>query len=238
MNEKLKSLLEARKKSKEAKKGFKQTTATKLKGMEAPKDGPKGSGPEGVKVPVKPKEESAIPAFGARFNKLVESTLAAHQSVLEEDDAADLYYDANEMEGNVMSDIEHEDETVTITLDKETAKKLHDLLMAAMGSEEEGGEMEEEGMMEASENEDEEVTEESIVEEEGSYEISQANLAAGEKLAQAASKVVKSKLGARPGKPAAVKKHDSGGNLSAAPAYKQQDMIVKSATSKANSDLF
>ena len=244
MNEKLKSILEARKKSKASKSGFKQTSATNLKGMEAPKKGLSGSGPEGAKVPVKPKKmnESKIPAFGARFNKLVESTLASHNQILSEDDASDLYYEYNDDmsvgDAEAMINDEQGEDTVTLTLDKETAKKLHDMLMAAMGEEEsEEGEMEEEGFtLEKKDEEDEEDKE--VVEEEGSYQMSQANLGAGEKLANASSKVVKSKLGMRPGKAGPIKSHDSSGKLASAPGYKQQDMAVKSNMSGVGKDLF
>lgn len=248
MNEKLKSILEARKKSKAAKSGFKQTTSTNLKGLEAPKKGLSGAGPEAAKVPVKPKgnkmNESNIPAFGARFNKLVESTLASHSKILSEDDASDLYYEFNDEltvgDAEAMIGDEQGAETVTLTLDKETAKKLHGLLMAAIGGEEEGEEegeeMEEEGF--ALEKKDEDEEDKEVVEEEGSYQISQANLGAGEKLANPGSKVVKSKLGMRPGKAGTVKSHDSSGKLTNAPGYKQQDMTVKSNMSGQGKDLF
>ena len=250
MNEKLKSILEARKKSKAAKSGFKQTSATDLKskGLQAPKKGLSGAGPEAAKVPVKPKgnkmNESNIPAFGARFNKLVESTLASHSKILSEDDASDLYYEFNDEltvgDAEAMIGDEQGAETVTLTLDKETAKKLHGLLMAAIGGEEEGEEegeeMEEEGF--ALEKKDEDEEDKEVVEEEGSYQISQANLGAGEKLANPGSKVVKSKLGMRPGKAGTVKSHDSSGKLTNAPGYKQQDMTVKSNMSGQGKDLF
>jgi hypothetical protein len=243
MNEKLKSILEARKKSKAAKSGFKQTTSTNLKGLDAPKKGLSGAGPEAAKVPVKPKgkkmNESNIPAFGARFNKLVESTLASHGRILSEDDASDLYYEfSDELSmGDAEAAINDEQgsETVTLTLDKETAKKLHELLMAAIGEDEED-EMEEEGYgeeMKYNEGEENEV-----VEEEGSYQITQANLGAGANLASAGSKVVKSKLGMRPGKAGPVKTYDSSGKLVAAPTYKDQGLTVKSNMSGQGKDLF
>jgi hypothetical protein len=250
MNEKLKSILEARKKSKAAKSGFKQTSATDLKskGLVAPKKGLSGAGPEAAKVPVKPKKmnESNIPAFGARFNKLVESTLAAHNQMLSEDDASDLYYEFNDDlsvgDAEAIINDEQGEDTVTLTLDKETAKKLHDILMAAMGEEgedEEAGEgMEEEGFALEKKDEEDEDEDKEVVEEEGSYQISQANLGAGEKLANPGSKVVKSKLGARPGKAGTVKSHDSSGSLASAPGYKQQDMAVKSNMSGVGKDLF
>lgn len=250
MNEKLKSILEARKKSKAAKSGFKQTTSTNLKGLEAPKKGLSGAGPEAAKVPVKPKgkkmNESNIPAFGARFNKLVESTLASHGKILSEDDASDLYYEYSEDREDDMSigdaeaaiNDEQGSETVTLTIDKETAKKLHELLMAAIGNEDEGmEEMEEEGFALEKKDEDED-EEKEVVEEEGSYQISQANLGAGEKLANPGSKVVKSKLGMRPGKAGTVKSHDSSGKLTSAPTYKDQGMTVKSNMSGQGKDLF
>jgi hypothetical protein len=246
MNEKLKSILEARKKSKAAKSGFKQTSSTNLKGLEAPKKGLSGAGPEAAKVPVKPKgkkmNESNIPAFGARFNKLVESTLASHGKILSEDDASDLYYEFNDelSMGDAEAAINDEQgaETVTLTLDKQTAKKLHELLMAAIGEEDEdnGDEVEEEGYgeeMKYNEGEENEV-----VEEEGSYQITQANLGAGAKLANAGSKVVKSKLGMRPGKAGTVKTYDSSGKLVAAPTYKDQGLTVKSNMSGQGKDLF
>ena len=247
MNEKLKSILEARKKSKAAKSGFKQTSATNLKGMEAPKKGFSGAGPEAAKVPVKPKKmnESNIPAFGARFNKLVESTLAAHSQMLSEDDASDLYYEFNDEmsvgDAEAIINDEQGEDTVTLTLDKETARKLHDILMAAMGEEEgeeEGEEMEEEGFALEKKDEEDDKEDKEVIEEEGSYQISQANLGAGEKLANAGSKVVKSKLGMRPGKAGPVKSHDSSGKLASAPGYKQQDMAVKSNMSGVGKDLF
>jgi hypothetical protein len=112
------------------------------------------------------------------------------------------------------------------------------MLMAAMGEEEsEEGEMEEEGFaLEKKDEEDEEDKE--VVEEEGSYQMSQANLGAGEKLANASSKVVKSKLGMRPGKAGPIKSHDSSGKLTSAPGYKQQGMAVKSNMSGVGKDLF
>ena len=250
MNEKLKSILEARKKSKAAKSGFKQTTSTNLRGLEAPKKGLSGAGPEAAKVPVKPKgkkmNESKIPAFGARFNKLVESTLATHGRILSEDDASDLYYEYSEDREDDMSigdaeaaiNDEQGSETVTLTIDKETAKKLHELLMAAIGNEDEGmEEMEEEGFALEKKDEDED-EEKEVVEEEGSYQISQANLGAGEKLANPGSKVVKSKLGMRPGKAGTMKSYDSSGKLTSAPTYKDQGMTVKSNMSGQGKDLF
>jgi len=144
MNVKLKQLLEARKKAKGAK--FKQTSATKAPGdaFNAPKKGLSGAGPEGAKTPVKPKstvKESRVPAFGARFNRLFEQTLTEHENMLAEEDG-ELYaeYDMMSDDDQVDSDlIGAEGEDVTITLDKETAKKLHALLAAVIGGEEDGG---------------------------------------------------------------------------------------------------
>jgi hypothetical protein len=152
-----------------------------------------------------------------------------------------LYYEFNDDlsvgDAEAIINDEQGEDTVTLTLDKETAKKLHDILMAAMGEDEEAGEgMEEEGF--ALEKKDEEDEDKEVVEEEGSYQISQANLGAGEKLANPGSKVVKSKLGARPGKAGTVKSHDSSGSLASAPGYKQQDMAVKSNMSGVGKDLF
>lgn len=264
MNEKLKAILEERKKAKGAKKpGFKQPSASKVPAdaFKAPKDGPKGAGPKDAKT----KKESAVPAFGARFNSLFETTMATHQSILSEDDASDLYYEFNDEFGDTpVTDAPEDDlgdlgadlgeeETVTITMDKDTAHKLIELLTVAVGSEEDalggdeeagdefsfGDEVEEEGNnFIRTEKKDKEDEDKEVVEEEGHYEQSSANLGAGEKLANPGSKVVKSKLGARPGKAGTVKTYDSSGKLTAAPTYKKQEMSVKSNISSVGKDLF
>jgi len=250
MNEKLKSILEERKKAKAKKAGFKQTSATKTPAdaFKAPKDGPNGAGAKSAKTgKVKTVKESTTPAFGARFNSLFEKTMADHNLLLSEDDASDLYYEFNDELGgeaddgdltDVIGGEEEVDDQVTVTLDKQTARTLIDLLTAAVGPEEseeglgdeEGGEFEFGG--------EEEQFESKVVEEEGHYEQSNVNLGAGEKLANPGSKVVKSKLGARPGKAGTVKTYDSSGKLTAAPTYKKQEMSVKSASSSAGKDLF
>lgn len=269
MNEKLKAILEERKKAKGAKKpGFKQPGASKVPAdaFKAPKDGPKGAGPKDAKS--KTKNESAVPAFGARFNSLFETTMATHQSILAEDDASDLYYEFNDEFsdtpeapvpeddlGDLGADLGgEEEETVTLTMDKATAQKLIELLTVAVGSEEgeEGAgegdefsfggedEVEEEGsnFLRTEKKDEEDDDEKEVVEEEGHYEQSNANLGAGEKLANPGSKVVKSKLGARPGKAGTVKTYDSSGKLTAAPTYKKQEMSVKSNISSVGKDLF
>ena len=248
--------------------GFKQPGASKVPAdaFKAPKDGPKGAGPKDAKS--KTVKESKAPAFGARFNSLFETTMATHQSILAEDDASDLYYEFNDELGDGSSpigggdiggeddlgDLGHggeEEETVTVTLDKVTAQKLIDLLTVAVGGDEEGGEgddefsfggdeVEEEGskFLRTEEKDDEEEDDKEVVEEEGHYEQGTVNLGAGEKLASPGSKVVKSKLGARPGKAGTVKTYDSSGKLTAAPTYKKQEMSVKSNSSSVGKDLF
>lgn len=258
MNENLKAILEERKKAKGAKKpGFKQPGASKVPAdaFKAPKDGPKGAGPKDAKS--KTVKESKAPAFGARFNSLFETTMATHQSILAEDDASDLYYEFNDELGDGEDDLDdlghggEEEETVTVTLDKVTAQKLIDLLTVAVGGDEEGGEdddessfggdeVEKEGskFLRTEEKDDEEEDDKEVVEEEGHYEQGTVNLGAGEKLASPGSKVVKSKLGARPGKAGTVKTYDSSGKLTAAPTYKKQEMSVKSNSSSVGKDLF
>lgn len=257
MNKKLENLLEARKKSKEKGKSFSQPKDTKLKDMGPLKKGPSGSGPEGAKVSKpKSKNESVIPAFGARFQKLIESTLNGNQKLLEEDDAAELYNEFDETditdnEVDVLNADHPEEETeVTITLSKDLARQLHSLLGAVIADDESSEEEQEFGdgtddneykgptdspfeSKEEDEDDDKEV-----VEEDGHYEQSNANLSKGEGLAKPGSKVVKSKLGARPGKAGNVKTHDSSGKLSNAPGYKKQDMVVKSNISSKGKDLF
>jgi len=245
MNVKLKQLLEARKKAKGAK--FKQTSATKAPGdaFNAPKKGLSGAGPEGAKTPVKPKstvKESRVPAFGARFNRLFEQTLTEHENMLAEEDG-ELYaeYDMMSDDDQVDSDlIGAEGEDVTITLDKETAKKLHALLAAVIGGEEDGGEGEEEGGEDyglGESKDEEEEDDEEVVEEEGHYSMGAANLAAGAKLAQTSTDKVKCKQVARPGKASPTKSYDSSGKLSAVGAAKPQPFQVKSSVA-AGKDLF
>jgi|GEM_PF-1435232 len=255
MNEKLKAILEERKKAKGAKKpGFKQPGASKVPAdaFKAPKDGPKGAGPKDAKS--KTKNESAVPAFGARFNSLFETTMATHRSILAEDDASDLYYEFNDEFGDTpeapapeddLGDLGadlggEEEETVTLTMDKATAHKLIELLTVAVGNEEgedDAGAGDKFSFGKEDEDEEDE-DEKEVVEEEGHYEQSTANLGAGEKLANPGSKVVKSKLGARPGKAGTVKTYDSSGKLTAAPTYKKQEMSVKSNISSVGKDLF
>lgn len=252
MNAKLKQLLEKRKAMKKTGKGnFKQTTATKLPDRPTPKKGPSGAGPEGVKTPVKPKKvNESVPAFGSRFNRLWEQTLTENQNFLAEDDASDLYYEYDMMndedygDADMMGGESEGGDNVTLTLDKQTAQMLLDLLQAAVGGGEEEGEMEEleggeeeEVTGESKDDEDEDEDKE-VVEEEGSYSMTSANLGAGAKLAQPGSKTVKSKLGARPGKAGNVKTYDSSGKLTAVGAPKQLGLQVKSNMSSAGKDLF
>jgi len=74
------------------------------------------------------------------FEKLYENVMSGNVADTDELDALGI-----ETSGEEADDMGGEEETVTITLDKQLAQKLHDVLMSVIGGEEDMGEMEDIG---------------------------------------------------------------------------------------------